>query len=359
MPLIISYWRGTVVYYSYSRYGDISMTDKIQNSFHASFFVNLSGGNRKGKIKFVMRSFLCLFACGLLFTSCGKEPLNQTPLGNISENTYYQSENDYQTAINSIYSKHVEFITFVNELDAAYLEVNDKTEYLSVKEKTYTGDDPLISRLWDDAYSCLRETHSLLDKIYASPILTNSFKEKSAGQLLTVRGHIYLQLSLWYGKAPLALKIWDPSTDGFIIPESNRNKILDEVIADFEAALFYYANSEYTHMKREQIRQYLIQAYSLKGELSKVASVLKNENVSGNAFYTALNNWLTGEEKGKVIKTYKSTYSTSHDYAGKSLLNTMEYDQTYFGWPDNHLSVFPIPSHEVFTNQGVTQNPGY
>lgn len=55
----------------------------------------------------------------------------------------------------------------------------------------------------------IHETHFLLDKIYASPILTGSFKEKSAGQLLTVRGHIYLQLSLWYGKAPLVLKIWD------------------------------------------------------------------------------------------------------------------------------------------------------
>lgn len=306
-----------------------------------------------------MRSFLCLFACGLLFTGCGKEPLNQMPVNNVTDNTYYQSENDYQMAINGIYSKHAKFVTFVNELDAAYLGVNDKTEYSSVKEKKYTGGDPLIEQLWNEAYACIHETHFLLDKIYTSPILTNSFKEKSAGQLLTVRGHIYLQLSLWYGKAPLVLKIWDSSTDGFVIPESSKDKILDEVIADFETALFYYANSEYTYMKREQIRQYLIQAYALKGELSRVASVLKNENISGNAFYTALNNWLTGEEKGKIMETYKSTYSASHNYAGKLLLNTMEYDQTYFGWPDNHLSVFPIPSHEIFTNQGVTQNPGY
>lgn len=303
-----------------------------------------------------MRNLLCLFACGLLFTGCGKEPLNQVPVDNLSPDTYYQSESDYQMTIDGIYAKHAEFVSFVKELDAAYLGVNDKTEYLSVKEKTYTGNDPLIDRLWDDAYACLRETHSLLDKIYASPILTNSFKEKSAGQLLTVRGHIYLQLALWYGKAPLVLKVLTTS-DNLNIPESNRNKILDAVIADFESALFYYANSEYTYMKREQIRQYLIQAYSLQGNLSRIASVLKNENISSNAFYTALNSWLTGEVKGKVMETYKSTYSTSHNYAGKLLLNTMEYDQTYFGWPDNHLSIFPIPS--VSVNPGVTQNPGY
>lgn len=306
-----------------------------------------------------MRNLLCLFACGLLFTGCGKEPLNQVPVDNISTDTFYQSESDFQMAINGIYAKHADFVSFVNELDAAYLGVNDKTEYLSVKEKTYTGNDPLIERLWDDAYACLHETHFVLDKIYASPILTNVFKEKSAGQLLTIRGHINLQLALWYGKAPLVLKVLDLSTDGLIIPESCRNKILEEVIADFESALFYYANSEYTYMKREQIRQYLIQAYSLQGNLSRVASVLKNENVSSNAFYTALNSWLTGEEKGKVTETYKSTYSTSHNYAGKLLLNTMEYDRTYFGWPDNHLSIFPIPSHEVSANPGVTQNPGY
>ena len=303
-----------------------------------------------------MRNLLCLFACGLLFTGCGKEPLNQVPVDNLSPGTYYQSENDYQMAVDGIYAKHAEFVSFVNELDAAYLGVNDKTEYLSVKEKTYTGNNPLIERLWDDAYACLNETHSLLDKIYASPILTNAFKEKSAGQLLTVRGHIYLQLALWYGKAPLVLKIWDQNTDGHIIPESNRNKILNEVIADFETALLYYAHSD---MKREQIQQYLIQVYSLQGNFSRVASVLKNENISSNAFYTALNSWLTGEVKGKVMETYKSTYSTSHNYAGKLLLNTMEYDQTYFGWPDNHLSIFPIPSHEVSVNPGVTQNPGY
>ncbi len=303
-----------------------------------------------------MRSFLCLFACGLLFTGCGKEPLNQTPVDNLIADTYFQSENEYQMGINDIYSKHAKFITFVNELDAAYLEVNDKMEYSSVKEKKYTGEDPLIEQLWNEAYACIGKTHFLLDKIYASPILTGSFKEKSIGQLLTVRGHIYLQLSLWYGKAPLIFRVLT-LLDGF--PESNRNEILNEVIADFESALFYYADSEYTYMKREQIRQYLIQAYSLKGELSRAASLLKDENVSGNAFYTALNNWLTGEEKGKVMETYKSTYSTSHNYAGKLLLNIMEYDQTYFGWPDNHLSIFPIPSHEIFTNQGVTQNPGY
>ena len=299
-----------------------------------------------------MRSFLCLFACGLLFTGCGKEPLNQML------NPDSITEVDYQQSINEIYSKHAEFVTFVNELDAAYLEVNDKTEYSSVKEKKYTGGDPLIEQLWNDAYAISSSrVNPTLDIMYTTTNPTNNINERSIGQLLAIRGHIYLQLALWYGKAPLVLKIWDGGSP--IFPESNRNKILDEVIADLEAALLYYTDSEYTYMKREQIRQYLIQAYSLKGELSRVVLLLKDENVSGNAFYAALNNWLTGEKEGKVIETYKSTYSTSHNYAGKLLLNTMEYDQTYFGWPDNHLSIFPIPSHEISVNPGVTQNPGY
>jgi len=299
-----------------------------------------------------MRSFLCLFACGLLFTGCGKEPLNQML------NPGSVTEFDYQQSINEIYSKHAEFVTFVNELDAAYLEVNDKTEYSSVKEKKYTGGDPLIEQLWNDAYAIISSrVNPTLDIMYTTTNPTNNINERSIGQLLAVRGHIYLQLALWYGKAPLVLKKWNG--ESFSFPESNRNKILDEVIADLEAALLYYTDSEYTYMKREQIRQYLIQAYSLKGELSRVVLLLKDENVSGNAFYAALNNWLTGEKEGKVIETYKSTYSTSHNYAGKLLLNTMEYDQTYFGWPDNHLSIFPIPSQEVLVNQGVTQNPGY
>ena len=83
-----------------------------------------------------MRSFLCLFACGLLFTGCGKEPLNQTPVDNLSPDTYYQSENDYQMAINGIYSKHAKFVTFVNELDAAYLEVNDRRNIRRLKKKS-------------------------------------------------------------------------------------------------------------------------------------------------------------------------------------------------------------------------------
>lgn len=299
-----------------------------------------------------MRSFLCLFACGLLFTGCGKEPLNQML------NPGSVTEFDYQQSINEIYSKHAEFVTFVNELDAAYLEVNDKTEYSSVKEKKYTGGDPLIEQLWNDAYAIISSrVNPTLDIMYTTTNPTNNINERSIGQLLAIRGHIYLQLALWYGKAPLVLKKWNG--ESFSFPESNRNKILDEVIADLEAALLYYTDSEYTYMKREQIRQYLIQAYSLKGELSRVVLLLKDENVSGNAFYAALNNWLTGEKEGKVIETYKSTYSTSHNYAGKLLLNTMEYDQTYFGWPDNHLSIFPIPSQEVLVNQGVTQNPGY
>lgn len=299
-----------------------------------------------------MRSFLCLFACGLLFTGCGKEPLNQML------NPGSVTEFDYQQSINEIYSKHAEFVTFVNELDAAYLEVNDKTEYSSVKEKKYTGGDPLIEQLWNDAYAIISSrVNPTLDIMYTTTNPTNNINERSIGQLLAVRGHIYLQLALWYGKAPLVKKKWNG--ESFSFPESNRNKILDEVIADLEAALLYYTDSEYTYMKREQIRQYLIQAYSLKGELSRVVLLLKDENVSGNAFYAALNNWLTGEKEGKVIETYKSTYSTSHNYAGKLLLNTMEYDQTYFGWPDNHLSIFPIPSQEVLVNQGVTQNPGY
>lgn len=299
-----------------------------------------------------MRSFLCLFACGLLFTGCGKEPLNQML------NPDSVTEFDYQQSINEIYSKHAEFVTFVNELDAAYLEVNDKTEYLSVKEKTYTEGDPLTWKLWENAYAISSSrVNPTLDIMYTTTNPTNNINERSIGQLLAIRGHIYLQLALWYGKAPLVLKKWNG--ESFSFPESNRNKILDEVIADLEAALLYYTDSEYTYMKREQIRQYLIQAYSLKGELSRVVLLLKDENVSGNAFYAALNNWLTGEKEGKVIETYKSTYSTSHNYAGKLLLNTMEYDQTYFGWPDNHLSIFPIPSHEISLNPGVTQNPGY
>lgn len=306
-----------------------------------------------------MRHLLYLFACGLLLTGCGKEPLNQMLVNNSTNNAITPSEKDYQMSIDEIYKKHEELVTFINELDAAYLGVNDKAEYLSVKEKTYTEGDPLIRQLWDDAYMISsRHVNSILEMIYKATNLTSSFKERSIGQLLAVRGYIYLQLTLWYGKAPLVLKLLDPS-DFFYIPEKNRNTILAEVIADFETALFYYSRSEFTYMKREEIRQYLIQAYSLKGELSKVASVLKNENISDNAFYTAMNSWLAGEEKEKVMDTYKSTYTSAHNYAAKLLLNTMEYDQTYFGWPDNHLAIFPIPLNEVQANQGVTQNPGY
>lgn len=305
-----------------------------------------------------MKKLLYLFACGLLFTGCEKDSLNQMPADNMGEEIDFESEKDYQMAIDEIYTKHAEFVTFVNELDAAYMGVNDKAEYLSVKEKTYTEGDQLIRRLWDDAYAISSSrVNPTLDRMYTATNLTNSFKERSIGQLLAVRGYIYLQLTLWYGKAPLLLKKWDGGS--LFIPESNRNKILDEVIADLEAALLYYTDSEYTYMKREQIRQYLIQAYSLKGELSRVVLLLKDENISGNTFYAALNSWLTGEKEREVIETYKSTYSTNHNYAGKLLLNTMEYDQTYFGWPDNHLSVFPIPSHEISPNSGVTQNPGY
>lgn len=303
-----------------------------------------------------MRNLLYLFACGLLFTGCGKESFTQMPVNNTSDETYFQSEKDYQLSIDEIYGKHAEFVTFVNELDAAYLEVSNKTEYLSVKEKTYTEVDPLIRQLWNDAYMISSSrVNPTLDIIYKATNLTNSFKERSIGQLLAVRGYIYLQIALWYGKAPLILKVWN----GESIQERNRNTILAEVIADFETALFYYSRSEFTYMKREEIRQYLIQAYSLKGELSKVASVLKNENISDNAFYTAMNSWLAGEEKEKVMDTYKSTYTSAHNYAAKLLLNTMEYDQTYFGWPDNHLAIFPIPQNEIMFNQGVTQNPGY
>lgn len=305
-----------------------------------------------------MRNLLCLFFVGILFTGCGKEPLDQVPVDNVTDNTFFQSESDYQMAVNGVYGKHADFITFINQLDAAYLEVNETTEYSSIREKTYTGNDPLISKLWENAYSILREIHDMLELLDESPILSDNFRNIATAQLLAARGYINMQLALWYGKAPLVLKKLTPS-DNWNIPASNRNKLLDEAIADFEVALLYYADSEYTYMRKEQIRKNLIQAYALKGEITKAASLLDNEDISGDSFCTALNLWFSGEEKEKVMDVYKSSYSVNDNPAAKLLLNVMEYDQVYFGWPDSHLAVLPIPERELHLNPALTPNPGY
>jgi len=141
-------------------------------------------------------------------TSCS-DFLSLSPEYQINEINYYQSENDYETAVVGIYSLlqglHNLTIMYPAELLTDNTEINSYTwgsvvaEY---DEAEVTSANSIINSIWTSCFTAIAYSNNILsriDDIEMSDTKRNQFE----GEALFIRAYCYFYLVRLYGEVPI------------------------------------------------------------------------------------------------------------------------------------------------------------
>ncbi|MET1057950.1 MAG: RagB/SusD family nutrient uptake outer membrane protein [Pedobacter sp.] len=158
-------------------------------------------------MKFIYKLSLLGLLTAMGFSACRKELLDPQPSDRVSENIFWNTENDALLATNALYTDldSVNVFTWDALTEIAHTNQNFDTQAF-IELGTYDISNAKIYNEWSGAYKGIRATNYFLeniDKVQSSnTALINRFKAEAK----VLRAYQYIKLAGFFGDVPLITK---------------------------------------------------------------------------------------------------------------------------------------------------------
>ncbi len=174
-----------------------------------------------------MRKLIYILLGALILVSCEDE-LNLSSKTNLSDNTFWLSEADFEKAANNFYDSMGDIWSYNDE--------NSDFSYAQGTDPVSAGAflPPENSDTWDDNYSTIRHTSVLIEKAEASEIASDV--ERYVAEAKWFRALAYFRLVETFGDVPLVTKSLDIASEELYGARTPRAQVIDFVLAELEAA---------------------------------------------------------------------------------------------------------------------------
>ncbi|GAA5222341.1 RagB/SusD family nutrient uptake outer membrane protein [Membranihabitans marinus] len=174
--------------------------------------------------------------------SCN-ESLNIAPASQLSNDNFYQSENDFIAAINSAYNTlrsgglYGDVILFGDiRADIGRPSVSGSvTTRSDIDEFSVNSTNSEIQGTWQDGYSGINQVNNILNLIDEADIDAD-IKSRIKGEAHFIRGLIYFYLVRLFENIPIVRVPISPA-ESTTIPQSNANEVYELIESDFELAV--------------------------------------------------------------------------------------------------------------------------
>jgi hypothetical protein len=182
--------------------------------------------------------YISIFICSLIGSSC-TDFLDTTPTDFLDPDVYYQTEQQLNSGLNSIYRTLPNFGLYGHRMISELgLQADEGYRY-----STTTGDvghyqtssgDANVLLFWTVLYQGIDKANFLLDNIN-KPIMDSINRNQIKGETLFLRGYFYFLLVQNYGPVPLKLESSKSLTDGYL-PRSSVGDVYYQIWADLTDA---------------------------------------------------------------------------------------------------------------------------
>lgn len=177
-----------------------------------------------------------------IFTQC-EQKLDLTPLGTLDEQTFYQTENDFKSAVLVAYSALLNYTfeqndgggwwqgTLMTDDDITYSNnnVNDIDLF------NWRSNEGPWGSLWGTSYKGVQRSNIILEKLPAANSLSDPLKKSFDGEARFLRAYYNFFLAIHFGTPPLILKT-PRSLEETRAGNSKPGEILDLVVSDLRTA---------------------------------------------------------------------------------------------------------------------------
>lgn len=185
---------------------------------------------------------LTLLLVGGLFTHC-EQKLNLSPLGTLDELTYYQSENDFKSAVLLAYSTLLNYTYDQNDgggwIQSMVLPDDDATtannNINNLEIFNWLPTDGVFRAVWETTYKGIQRSNIIIEKIPDATGLSPEQAKAFDGEARFLRAYFNFILAHQFGTAPL-VETTPRTVEATRAPSSKPGELWDAVIADLKIA---------------------------------------------------------------------------------------------------------------------------
>jgi starch-binding outer membrane protein, SusD/RagB family len=181
-------------------------------------------------------SLLCIAFC-FTYTQCDKQ-LDLSPLGQLSEASFYQTEAEFEAGAYGVYSTLLnlywndQYIRIDIWPDDDAVPPNNNTEDLENFNWTPTNGGN-SEHIWTQSYIGIARANALIEQLpLATRFADDSNKPRFEGEARFLRAYFYFLLAIHYERPPLTLNVIEGSVENARLPLSEPGEVWDAIIAD-------------------------------------------------------------------------------------------------------------------------------
>ncbi len=185
---------------------------------------------------------LTLLMLGGMFSRC-EQKLNLAPLGKLDEQTYFQTEDDFKSAVLLAYSSLLNYT--YEQFDAggwfqtALLPDDDATtannNVNNLEIFNWTATDGPVRAVWQTSYKGVQRSNVILEKLPLATGMSDSLKKSFEGEARFLRAYFNFFLVTRFGQAPL-IETTPRNLEATRVGNSAPGQLWDAVIADLRIA---------------------------------------------------------------------------------------------------------------------------
>ncbi len=148
-----------------------------------------------------------ILSCFLLLQSCDESFINLAPISSANVNSFYKSDQDFETAIVGVYDV---FQSVNSTMWTEYLEFRGDTYthtqygYQEISNNTFTPNT--TATMWNAMYRMINYSNAILSRTESITFNDETVKKKVTGEALFFRAYAYFALARIFGDVPLVTR---------------------------------------------------------------------------------------------------------------------------------------------------------
>ena len=180
---------------------------------------------------------ILIITLAVLLCSCNDSFLNRIPLDELTDKTYWQTEEHLILASNACINylrKKEQIIDMELMGDNAYRERN--ASYKTIGSGHFTSDQGVINSEWAVRYDGIRRCNHFLENYNQATKVSEKIRERYAAEARFMRAYNYIYLVNFFGDVQLITKTLDISAPELYGKRTDKKILIDWIIGELEVA---------------------------------------------------------------------------------------------------------------------------
>jgi hypothetical protein len=303
-----------------------------------------------------MKSIYSLFII-LLLSGCGKDFLEEKPLGQLTSDNFFENENHAIQATNAVYNMLRDFRTHV----FAYIALTDIISDDADKGSTPSDGEPIrpadelsldpgslvIEDCWQGYYRAIKRANWAISEI-PNIDMDTELRSRLVGEAKFLRAYFYFKMVRWWGGLPLVTEPLD--REDVKIPRASADEVYAVIIQDLTDAIqvlpVKYGSSDIGRATKGAAQGLLAKVYLTRQEWAK--SLEMSMAVINSGAYTLLENYskIFLIENENSIESIFEIQATSDLNGGWSQFSQVQGIRPTKGWGFNRPSDNLVTTYE-------------